>query len=285
MKGISVFVRGMLGLYFSLSLVGLISGIGGGDARAFFFFFSLLVLGIATILCVGCLMVTRVREEGMNTVDVVYRVLLLSWVAALTIFYVRGYESVLVYVPKGYVGVTIQDGTIREITTEPGHCLKSPFAVFKTQQSSLGYGVTLPGFTSDGMKVPVLIQASASVSPENLRQLLRVAPKGMALAPVVEHVLAEAEQKRSTLSVCHQRYLLLFLKNLGTNSIAAEFDSDANSTRTIHDMLGPSVSHPSQLLIGYSRKLATRFSSQVVRRESESRKPTCPPWWGVSNKR
>jgi hypothetical protein len=50
-------------------------------------------------------------------------------------------------------------------------------------------------------------------------------------------------------------------------------------------MLGPSVSHPSQLLIGYSRKLATRFSSQVVRRESESRKPTCPPWWGVSNKR
>jgi regulator of protease activity HflC (stomatin/prohibitin superfamily) len=101
-------------------------------------------------------------------------------------------RAVIVEVPKGYLAAKFQGSEIREVLTEPGVYFKSPFASFKTQQKLLGYEVTLPGFTSDGAKVPVLVRASAVVSSENLREIFRINPEGTALAPTVEQALREA---------------------------------------------------------------------------------------------
>jgi hypothetical protein len=194
MKGLSVFGRALLLIYFSLTIFGLVTGIGGGDARGFYL--GLIILGVAGVSSARYL--TKPRETPLDRGDICLHVVFVGWFIFLTVSITGVQKSVMVLVPDGYIAATFQGPEIREVFTEPGLYFKSPFASFKRQQRLLGYEVTLPGFTSDGVKVPVLVRASAAVSPENLQKIFRMNPEGAALAPIVEEALREAVARSAT---------------------------------------------------------------------------------------
>lgn len=188
MKGTSVFGRALLGGYFSLTIFGLISGAGGGDARGFYL--GLIILGIAAATTARYL--TKSREKPLEWGEKFGHFVFVGWFTFLTIAMTGVQKSVSVVVPDGYIGATFQGPEVHQVLEEPGLYFKSPFVSFKRQQRLLGYEITLPGFTSDGAKVPVLVRASAVVSSENLREIFRINPEGTALAPTVEQALREA---------------------------------------------------------------------------------------------
>ncbi len=189
MKGrFALLQRGVAWLYFGLTIFGLVTGLGGGDARTFFF--GLIILGVAGMVSARYLL--RKREKPLEKADIFFVLTFIGMVTFLAITSTGVEKSVLVVVPNGYIAATVQGSEVREVFTEPGLYFKSPFASFKRQQRLLGYEVTLPGFTSDGSKVPVLVRASAVILPENLREIFRLNPEGTALAPTVEQALREA---------------------------------------------------------------------------------------------
>lgn len=195
MKGTFAWLRrGVAWLYFLFTIFGFVTGLGGGDSRGFFL--ALIVLGIAVTLSYRYL--SKKREEPLGSGDVIWHLIFSVWCTGVTIGFLGLHKSVWVEVPSGYIAATFQGSEIRQVITEPGLYFKTPFASFKKQQRVLGYEVNLPAFTSDGVKVPVLVKVSAAVSPENLNEIFKANPQGTALAPVVEEALREAVARSAT---------------------------------------------------------------------------------------
>jgi hypothetical protein len=195
MKGIvGVCGRALMWIYIAGCTLGFITGVGGGDSRIFFF--GMLVIGVALTVLLRYFW-RKSMEGGSFFVDAAFQLFFVGWISLTLLAGTQSYKSVLSELPKGYLGALVQDGEIVKILAEPGTYLKSPFASFRMQQAIMGYEITIDAETLDAKSVPLFVRARAEIPQENLADLLKNHPQGIALAPLVEQAVRDAVNRSS----------------------------------------------------------------------------------------